>query len=577
MLTLLRSCREAETKYVVRTLVQALRVGANWRSIVPAIGKAMCIHSYQTEINNGLLSGIGSAASAVADQQTTTTTTTDASSSPKQKQSKSFPSIPGVSLPLPPKSEIDAAGEAASAAFHVCPDLDLLITAMQEGPMSTLEQRCRLTPGVPLQPMLGKISEGVADAVKQVMKKSGGNNNNNNNISSAFLGEYKYDGVRAQIHLVDGDKITIFSRNNENRTAAFPDVAAQVINAAAGGARSCILDAEIVAVERGNINADDDEIEIRLRPFQELARRPRGAVELEAVTVDVCVFVFDIVERNGESLLWLPLRERRAVLLEALPGMSRGYVQLAQGRELSFEAVEKNSKNDEKLDKLDGKSDYEDDDAAADDDPHSHSHSLLIDQVQTLLLEAVAAGTEGLMLKSLSAAYQPSKRSDSWIKLKKDYCESLQDSIDVVVIGAWHGSGRKAGWYSPFLLAVFDPETDEYQSICRCMSGFSDEFYRETTARLQNSVIPVKRPYYVTQEHPDVWFDACEVWEIRGADLTLSPVHKAAVGKVPGSTRGVGLRFPRFLRRREDKTIEEATTAEMIATMYDAQERKYFE
>ena len=82
------------------------------------------------------------------------------------------------------------------------------------------------------------------------------------------------------------------------------------------------------------------------------------------------------------------------------------------------------------------------------------------------------AGCEGVMLKPLGSPYEPGKRSDHWIKLKKDYCEGMQDSLDLVPIGAWWGNGRKAGWYSPYLLAAWDPEREEFQSVCRVMSGF---------------------------------------------------------------------------------------------------------
>lgn len=177
------------------------------------------------------------------------------------------------------------------------------------------------------------------------------------------------------------------------------------------------------------------------------------------------------------------------------------------------------------------------------------------------------------MLKSLAGPYEPSRRSDHWVKLKRDYCEGLHDTLDLVVIGAWWGNGRKKGWYSPYLLACYDPDTEELQSVCRVMSGFSDQFYRDSLERLQRTVIPGPKPYYRTDERPSVWFDAREVWEIRGADLTLSPVHKAAVGRVHEG-RGIGLRFPRFLRIREDKAVEDATTAEQVAQMFHAQTRK---
>lgn len=104
-------------------------------------------------------------------------------------------------------------------------------------------------------------------------------------------------------------------------------------------------------------------------------------------------------------------------------------------------------------------------------------------RVEELLHSALGQCTEGLMLKALDGSYEPSRRSESWVKLKKDYCAGLADSIDVVPIGAWWGSGRKAGWFSPFLLAVYNPESEQFESLCRCMSGFSDLFYREATER----------------------------------------------------------------------------------------------
>lgn len=117
-----------------------------------------------------------------------------------------------------------------------------------------------------------------------------------------------------------------------------------------------------------------------------------------------------------------------------------------------------------------------------------------------------------------------------------------------VPVGAWHGNGRKAGWYSPFLLACWDPEREEFQSVCRVMSGFSDLFYKATKERYEEGrILPRKLSYVHTSETPDVWFAPTDVWEIRGADLTLSPVHKAAVGKLH-EDRGCSLRFPRFIK-----------------------------
>ncbi|RMZ54155.1 hypothetical protein APUTEX25_005311, partial [Auxenochlorella protothecoides] len=143
-------------------------------------------------------------------------------------------------------------------------------------------------------------------------------------------------------------------------------------------------------------------------------------------------------------------------------------------------------------------------------------------------------------------------------KVAPDYegleLSGLHDTLDLVVIGAWHGSGRKVGWCSPFLMAVWDPDTEQLQSLCRCMSGFSDAFYREATERLKATEIPGPKAYYDTSESPDMWFEPREVWEIRGADLSLSPVS--------------------VVEELDDKDIEAASTAEDVAAMYNAQSRK---
>jgi len=167
-------------------------------------------------------------------------------------------------------------------------------------------------------------------------------------------------------------------------------------------------------------------------------------------------------------------------------------------------------------------------------------------------------------------------RTSAWLKLKKDYVTGLGDTLDVVPIGAWHGNGRKAQWWSPVLLAIRDTSSDRLVAICKCMSGFSDSFYRSMKDRYSEdsencSKFPLWGDVEVGGYSPSVYFRPHEVWEIRGADVTVSPVSVAAKGLV-SENRGLSLRFPRFVRMREDKSVEDASSTDFLAGMYREQQ-----
>ena len=244
----------------------------------------------------------------------------------------------------------------------------------------------------------------------------------------------------------------------------------------------------------------------------------------------------------------LSLRERRSRLRSALPGLGAfpGVFELARSVEVRVgpEAKPVEDSEDSIVLAAGGSKTTRDDDddanltaeRAAILARRENSRASVIDTIEQFTVDAVDAACEGLVLKRLDgarSAYAPSVRAESWLKLKRDYCETLggapRDSLDLVPIGAWHGNGRKAGWYSPFLLAAYDPTSETYDSVCRCMSGFTDAFYEEKTetfgkravggeaaaagqhvsetkTKRQPSRKPAKPAWVNTLERPDVWF-----------------------------------------------------------------------
>jgi DNA ligase-1 len=200
-------------------------------------------------------------------------------------------------------------------------------------------------------------------------------------------------------------------------------------------------------------------------------------------------------------------------------------------------------------------------------------------ELEKFFLEAIENGCEGLMCKSIAkdSVYQAGARGWLWIKYKRDYKSEMKDTVDLVVVGAFHGRGKRAGKYGALLLATYDAEHDTFETVTKCGTGFTDEDLAKLPGMLQKHVVQRRHPRVDSLLEADVWFEPAVVIEVLGAEITLSPIHTCALDSVRKGS-GLAIRFPRFTGNyRVDKAPEDATTSAEVLEMYRNQLKKITE
>ena len=334
-----------------------------------------------------------------------------------------------------------------------------------------------------------------------------------------FAAEYKLDGERAQIHK-QKDTIMIFSRSLENITSYYPDIVEKISKLIISD--DVILEAEVVAM---NTNSGD------FLPFQELMHRRRKYEIDEAVTkYPITVNFFDVLFSNGKNCMEMEYMERRKLLEKII-------------KEDDFaRLIPMSIINNE-------------------------------EQILEVLENSINSGCEGLMLKHLNSTYRAGIRGSNWLKLKREYQNDLGDSLDLVVIGAFFGKGRRTGKYGTLLLATYNDEEDVFPSICKVGTGFSDESLDQLYQILSPKVTLKKNPRIISDMAADMWFEPELVIEIVASEITQSPIHKTASDKIKENT-GLALRFPKFTGKiRTEKNAEDASTDEEVIALYKVQKK----
>jgi DNA ligase 1 len=342
---------------------------------------------------------------------------------------------------------------------------------------------------------------------------------------SRFIGgeaaaEYKLDGERVQIHK-GRKRIELFSRRLEKVTRYYPDVAELLKTIPVD---EIILEAEVVAV-----NSVTEE----LLPFQQLMHRRRKHGLQQAINeYPVVVNIFDVLYIDGSDKTSFYYLKRRKFLEDICRKMPRDKIRLVPQIIVSD-----------------------------------------TDKIENFMASAIQDGCEGLMLKQLTSKYRAGAREFAWMKLKREYKAEITDSLDLVVVGALFGRGRRVGKYGALLLAAYNPDADIFESVCKVGAGFTDLHLEQFYSNLEKHLIPHRHARVNTRMKMDVWFEPKILIEVIASEITLSPSHTAALDSVKMGF-GLGLRFPKFTGKiREDKAPEDATTVSELISIYGQQIR----
>ncbi|AFU59156.1 DNA ligase [Candidatus Nitrososphaera gargensis Ga9.2] len=330
--------------------------------------------------------------------------------------------------------------------------------------------------------------------------------------------EYKLDGERVQLHK-GKQNVELFSRRLEKITSHYPDVAEAIKSIKS----EVILEGEVVA-----INAETGDY----LPFQELMhRRRKYGVEEAMENYPVVMNFFDVLYVDGKSKTELTYMERRKLLKKIIDAV----------------------KDDNKVRLIE------------------QTIATKPEEIDRFMAAAIEDGCEGVMIKQLSSTYRAGAREYAWVKLKREYRSDLADTLDLVVVGALHGRGRRTGKYGALLLAAYDQKTDMFQSVTKVGTGFTDVHLEQFYNELEKHIINQRHARVQTGMDMDVWFEPNMVIEVIASEITLSPSHAAALNALrPGY--GLALRFPKFTGKiRDDKKPEDATATEEIVEMYRRQ------
>ncbi len=316
--------------------------------------------------------------------------------------------------------------------------------------------------------------------------------------------EWKMDGMRSQIHK-KGTNVWIYTRRLENVTKQFPDLVKLVLESVKP--EECIIEGEVIAVDAKTREP---------QPFQVLSQRIQRKHEIERTVreIPIQVNIFDVIYVDGKQLFEKPLRERRKIL--------ESIIKPAKGK---FQVIEQLATKD-------------------------------LEKAERYYKDALKAHQEGVMIKNLDAIYIPGRNvAGGWLKVKP-----VMENLDLVIVGATWGTGKRSGWLTSYVLAVRDPDTNRFLECGMMSTGIKEKKENETDVTYDDMTKMLK-PLVEREENGIVRIRPKIVIEVRYEEIQKSVNYSS----------GFGLRFPRFFRIRNEKSEKEAETLERIQTLYEMQ------
>jgi DNA ligase-1 len=430
-------------------------------------------------------------------------------------------------------------------AYNVTSDLGTIATTLAKQGLESIKS-LQIVLFKPVRPMLAERVTTTEDALER--------------MDGHGLAEYKLDGERIQVHK-DSNNVELFTRRLDRITHHFPDIVQSVKSLSVNEA---IMEGEVVAID---ISTG------AYLPFQLLMRRRRKHGINEAMeNYPVVINFFDLLYVNGNDTTSMPLSKRRALLEDIINNDTRikkSSLQTAKSRSDEARTISENDGSDISVRQQNKNGD------------DYHNRMKLVPQanvteplqVEKFMAAAIENGCEGLMVKHPNSAYRAGAREFAWVKLKREYRSELADTLDLVVVGALYGRGRRVGKYGALLLAAYDTKADQFRSTTKVGTGFTDESLGQFFKDLERHIIPHKHPRVDTGMKMDVWFEPEMVIEIIASEITLSPAHTAGINSLKEGF-GLALRFPKFTGKiRDDKKPEDATAVGELITMYKQQSR----